>query len=76
MEDKHKCPVCGQFEFEEYNSLEICEVCGWQDDAIQEAAPDSVDGANSLSLNDAKKAYEKNGVCKSWVRKQRHRTIA
>lgn len=49
MEDKHKCAVCGEFEFEEYCSLEICEVCGWQDDPIQEANPDSLVGANHVS---------------------------
>lgn len=65
MEGKHKCPVCGQFE--EYNSLDICEVCGWQDDAVQEATPDSTTGANHISLNQAKKAYKQKGVCKSWM---------
>ncbi len=51
MTEKHKCPVCGEFEFDEYCSLEICEVCGWQDDAVQEKSPDYIGGANSISLN-------------------------
>ncbi|MCD8036061.1 MAG: hypothetical protein LUE88_01570 [Clostridiales bacterium] len=25
---KHKCPVCGQYEFPEEGSYDICEVCG------------------------------------------------
>lgn len=76
MEEKHKCPVCGEFEFEEYNSLEICEVCGWQDDAVQEAAPNSAIGANHMSLNQAKKAFRQKGVCKSWLLPEQQKETA
>ena len=58
MNGKHKCPVCGKYEFEEYNCFEICEICGWEDDGIQEKNPDYEGGANRMSLNQAKKAYE------------------
>ncbi len=68
MAENHKCPVCGQFEFEEYNSLEICDVCGWQDDAVQAELPDSDVGANHMSLNQAKERYKQWGVCKKWLR--------
>lgn len=61
MEERHNCPVCGKYVFEEYNSLEICDVCLWQDDAIQENDPDYRGGANKMSLNEAKEAY-KNGI--------------
>lgn len=63
MEEKHKCPVCGKFDFEEYNSLEICEVCGWQDDAVQVENPDSTDGANKISFNQALEAYKVKKAC-------------
>lgn len=63
MEEKHKCPVCGKFDFEEYNSLEICEVCGWQDDAVQVENPDSTDGANRISFNQALEAYKVKKAC-------------
>lgn len=59
MEDNHKCLVCGKFNFEEDNSLEICEVCGWQDDAIQTENPNYVGGANKVTLNQAKEAWNK-----------------
>lgn len=58
---KHKCPVCGQYEFPEYNSYDICEVCGWEDDAQQEENPDEDCCANQMSLNQAKEAW-KNGI--------------
>ena len=28
----HKCPICGEYEFEDENSYDICPVCGWNDD--------------------------------------------
>ena len=57
MADKHKCPVCGKFEFEEHNSLEICDVCGWQDDALYTNNPDYKGGSNRMSLNEARVSY-------------------
>ena len=35
----HICPVCGKYTFEKYNSFEICPVCGWMDDVVQEKGP-------------------------------------
>ena len=61
MEEKHKCPVCGLYEFEEINSYDVCEICGWEDDDLQEKRPDYEGGANRMSLNEAREAY-KNGL--------------
>jgi hypothetical protein len=38
---------------------DICEVCGWQDDNVQNNDPDYRGGANTMSLNEAKEAYRK-----------------
>ena len=57
MAVKHKCPVCGKFDFEGHNSFDDCEVCGWADDAVQVNEPDLEGGANKMSLNQAKAAY-------------------
>jgi ribosomal protein L37AE/L43A len=57
MGGKHECPVCGKYSFEEDNSLDICDRCGWQDDAVQVKNPDYTGGANMMSLNQAKEAY-------------------
>lgn len=53
----HICPVCGKYEFDHKGSLEICEVCGWQDDMIQEELPDESYCANQMSLNEAREAF-------------------
>lgn len=57
---KHKCPVCGEYEFECHGSDDICEVCGWQDDIVQELNPDEERCSNQMSLNQARVAW-KNG---------------
>jgi hypothetical protein len=50
--DKKKCPVCGFPTLpDEEGSLEICKICLWQDDGLQEDDPDFEGGANKLSLN-------------------------
>lgn len=38
--------------------MDFCDVCDWCDDAIQENDPDYKGGANHMSLNEAKAAYE------------------
>lgn len=58
MGDGNKCPVCGKFTFEFYNDMDICPVCDWCNDALQEREPDYEGGANRMSLNEAKEAYK------------------
>lgn len=45
----YKCRVCGIGEIKE--SHEICNICGWEDDAVQNDDPNYTGGANELSLN-------------------------
>jgi len=47
-----KCSVCNRHDFEE--DFEVCPVCNWQHDRVQENDPDFWGGANDLSLNDYK----------------------
>ena len=56
---KKSCPVCHRYYFNSINSYEICPICKWEDDPIQRKNPNYSGGANTLSLNDYKKAYEK-----------------
>lgn len=49
------CPVCGKTELSDF---ETCEVCGWANDYVQSAHPDMTHGDNTMSLNQARKAYK------------------
>lgn len=57
--EKHYCPICGKFEFDKRLSFEICSVCGWQDDVLDEDDPDAITGANQMSIEEARAAYTK-----------------
>lgn len=57
MEENLKCPVCGKFTFEGYDDMDMCDVCGWSNDALQVEKPDYTGGANMMSLNQAEEAY-------------------
>lgn len=56
--ERHMCPVCGKYEFEYHGSFDICPFCGWEDDNLQEAYPDLMGGANTMSLNQMREGYK------------------
>ena len=58
-ENKIKCACCGSLEVPdgEEGLYYICDICGWENDPIQNDKPDYEGGANKMSLNQAKKAY-------------------
>ena len=53
----HMCPVCGKFEFDSHGSYDICDICGWEDDPIQEDDPDA-GGANWETLRGYRALYK------------------
>lgn len=62
-----KCPCCGFFtqlvEYEGEPLFEICEVCYWQYDEVAHDKPDTMKGANHVTLNEARKNFKIHGVC-------------
>lgn len=62
MEEKREtlvsCPCCGEGMVEAGHEFDICEVCGWEDDNFQFAHPDYRGGANKMSLNEARAAWQ------------------
>ena len=53
------CPACGYLTLEEsYGSDDICDVCGWEDDAVQLANPCSSGGANAQSLFECQRVFK------------------
>ncbi|GHS91164.1 hypothetical protein FACS1894139_01270 [Planctomycetales bacterium] len=51
------CACCGERTLSADSRFEICPRCGWEDDDIQNDAPNWAGGANMLSLNQYKTAW-------------------
>lgn len=47
----HKCPVCGEYEFKDELSSDICSVCGWEDTGF-ENVPDEKPSEYMMSFNE------------------------
>ena len=52
------CDCCGSNVIHERGAFEICPVCNWEDDPAQAHDPNLAGGANELSLNEARAAWE------------------
>ena len=55
----YPCPCCGYLVFAEPpGSYDICEICFWEDDALQlEFATTLAGGANTMTLEEAQRAF-------------------
>jgi rubredoxin len=62
---RYPCPVCGFLTFTEEppGTYDICPVCFWEDDPVQAQDPDFEGGANSVSMNVAKRNFRSFGAC-------------
>ena len=64
MQLRKRCVCCGENTLPAGSAYEICPVCGWQDDDIQNDDPSLEGGANKMSLNQAKDAFKnKKPIC-------------
>ena len=54
---KKKCACCGNFTLEKDSLFDICDICGWENDEVQEEKPDFSGGSNNMSLNEYKEFY-------------------
>jgi hypothetical protein len=61
-----KCSCCEKLTV--YEEYDICTVCGWQKDDVQESDSSSTIGANAMSLSEARYAYRETGVVSSKMR--------
>lgn len=63
MNERYPCPCCGHVVFEEPpGSYNICDVCFWEDDAIQLRWPDYAGGANKPSLIESQANFRQHGA--------------
>lgn len=65
QDTKFACPCCGYKTLREIpvGTYNICEVCFWEDDPIQLDNPDSVGGANKVSLRQGQRNFQDFGAC-------------
>lgn len=66
MEARHKCPVCGKYEFEEEGSFDFCEVCGWCDDPLEGKIKGYKGGYNGMTVEEYREAWQ-NGDPRCYV---------
>lgn len=57
MAKNKKCACCGEYSLSPDSIFEICPVCGWEDDEVQNDNPSLQGGANEMSLEEAKQAF-------------------
>jgi hypothetical protein len=57
------CPCCGCRTLEERGRFDICPVCFWESDPVQEDRSDSPVGTNPVSLDEARRNYVEFGAC-------------
>lgn len=62
--NREKCPCCGNYTFENKEDTfhNICEVCFWHYDEISNEMADIPIGPNHVSLNEARRNYNKFGA--------------
>lgn len=61
-EIKYPCQCCGFNTIYEVGCHEVCPVCFWEDDRLQNDDPFYAGGANRICLNEARENYKKIGA--------------
>lgn len=56
------CPVCDYLSLPIRGNWDVCPVCGWKSDPVQEAVPDEPVGANNVSLSQARQNFAATGL--------------
>jgi cysteine-rich CPCC protein len=58
----HPCPCCNTHTLARRGAYDICGVCRWEDDPVQEEHPYFDRGANSVSLVAARRNFSRHGT--------------
>ena len=59
-----ECPCCGNYTIDSDDEIicDICPVCFWQYDDVAHDKPDTMLGANNVTLNEARNTYLRFGA--------------
>lgn len=60
---KFACPCCGYFTLDSRQCNDICPICFWEDDPLDNEYPDETGACNKVGLNQARKNYLEFGAC-------------
>lgn len=66
------CPVCDYQSLPIRGNWDVCPVCGWISDPLQEAIPGEAVGANSISLDQARHNYAQSRLSREEARARVH----
>jgi len=66
------CPVCSHRSLPIRGDWDVCPVCGWTSDPVQEAVPDERVGANNVSLDQARENFARIGLSSEAARDRVH----
>lgn len=55
---KNSCPVCGYLTLDERNSFDICAICFWEDDGIDDFEVNEDSGPNHMSLKESREIFQ------------------
>ncbi len=55
---KNSCPVCGYLTLDERDSFDICAICYWEDDGIDDFEVNEVSGPNHLTLAEGREIFQ------------------
>ena len=55
---KNSCPVCGYLTLDERDSFDICAICFWEDDGIDDFEVNNDSGPNHMTLKEGREIFQ------------------
>jgi hypothetical protein len=55
---KNSCPVCGYLTLHERDSFDICAICFWEDDGIDDFEVNEDSGPNHMTLKEGREIFQ------------------
>jgi hypothetical protein len=55
---KNSCPVCGYLTLDERDSFDICSICFWEDDGIDDFEVNNDSGPNHMTLKEGREIFQ------------------